>query len=90
MTESTQGLSATELLLRRGRRADAASEFEHRVRLSAPKKVGIEMPADIHAHLRMMAAAHRTTIKALIEEAFFQYLIPKYSAHSIGALEEKR
>ncbi|MCY1280331.1 hypothetical protein D9M68_600890 [compost metagenome] len=45
---------------------------------SQVKKLTFEVPTDKHTKLKSIAAAHNTSIRALIEEALDAYTFPKY------------
>lgn len=44
------------------------------------KKFSIDLPAGVHQQLKMIAAAHGTTVRDLLLDALVNYTFPKYMA----------
>lgn len=46
------------------------------------KKFSVDMPAGVHQQLKMIAAAHNTTVRDLLLDGVVNYVFPKYMANA--------
>lgn len=51
------------------------------------KKFSIDLPAGVHQQLKMIAAAHNTTVRDLLLDGIINYTFPKYMAPVPGSKE---